>query len=155
MEPHGREFSWLAIHNRIWTADRLQKRGRPNCGLCPLCKQTQETTAQLFFQCRFAKRVWRLIKEWLRLPLLNISEWAAQDSINSWWSNMSSNNVPNRKAMASITMFTSWTVWNEKNARVFRKKSAPPPVVVGIIKSEARLWVSAGAKQLSHVILGE
>ena len=28
--------SWLAIQNRIWTADRLEKRGWENCGLCTL-----------------------------------------------------------------------------------------------------------------------
>ena len=92
--------------------------------------------------------------EWLGIPL-DISEWAAHNSINSWWANMSSNGVPNRKAMASLTMLTSWTIWNERNARVFRQKSAPTTVVLNIIKTEARLWVSAGAKHLSHVILGE
>ena len=144
--PKIKFFSWLAFHNRLWTKARLQRRGRPNCGICPLCKQTQETVAHLLFQCRFAKRVWRLIKEWLGLPLLNISEWAVHNSINSWWTNMSGNNVPHRKAMASITMLTSWTIWNERNTRVFRQKSAPPPIIFGIIKSEARIWVSAGAK---------
>ena len=36
-------FAWLATQNQLWTADRLQKRAWPNCGLCPLCKQTNET----------------------------------------------------------------------------------------------------------------
>ena len=32
-------FAWLVINNRIWTADRLHRRGWPNCNLCPLCQQ--------------------------------------------------------------------------------------------------------------------
>jgi hypothetical protein len=30
--PKSKFFAWEAIQNRIWTADRLQKRGWPNCG---------------------------------------------------------------------------------------------------------------------------
>ena len=32
-------FVWLAIRNRCWTADRLQKRGLPHLERCPLCDQ--------------------------------------------------------------------------------------------------------------------
>ena len=46
--PKVKLFAWLAIQNRLWTADRLEKRG---------CKQTMETAAHLFFQCRLSKRV--------------------------------------------------------------------------------------------------
>jgi hypothetical protein len=56
--PQVKFFAWLAIRNRIWTADRLERRVWENCGLCPLCKQTQETTAHLFSHCRYTKRLW-------------------------------------------------------------------------------------------------
>ena len=49
--PKVKVFAWLAIQNRLWTADRLEKRGWENCGLCPLCKQTQETAVHLFSPC--------------------------------------------------------------------------------------------------------
>ena len=32
-------FVWLAIRNRCWTADRLQKQGLPHPERCPLCDQ--------------------------------------------------------------------------------------------------------------------
>ena len=59
------------------------------------------------------------------------------------------------KAIASITMLVTWTIWKERNARVFNNKSTPPPTLFEAIKGEARLWVTAGAKHLSFVILGE
>jgi hypothetical protein len=62
---------------------------------------------------------------------------------------------PNRKAIASLTMLVSWTIWNERNARVFDNKTAPATVLLGIIKSEVRLWIAAGAKHLSVVMVGE
>jgi hypothetical protein len=65
--------------------------------------------------------------------------------------------MANRKAMASLTMLVTWTIWKERNARVFNHKSAPPPptILLDIIKAEAKLWVAAGAKCLSFVITGE
>lgn len=40
-------FIWLAIRNRCWTADRLQKRGLPHPAQCPLCDQEGETVQHL------------------------------------------------------------------------------------------------------------
>ena len=31
--PKTKFFAWLALQNRLWTADRLARRGWPNCGL--------------------------------------------------------------------------------------------------------------------------
>jgi hypothetical protein len=39
--------------------------------------------------------------------------------------------------------------------RVFNNKSMPPTILLELIKSEAKLWVSARAKLLPPVILGE
>ena len=63
--------------------------------------------------------------------------------------------APNRKAMASVTLLTSWVIWNERNARVFRNKHAPTMVVFDKIKADARLWVIAGAKRLGEIVPGE
>jgi hypothetical protein len=61
--PKVKNHAWLALQYRLWTAYRLAKRGWPNSGLCPLCKQVMELTDQLFVLCRFNIRVWELIKE--------------------------------------------------------------------------------------------
>jgi hypothetical protein len=153
--PKMKFFAWLAIHNRLWTADRLDKRGWTNCGLCPLCKQTQETAAHLLSNCCFTKRLWGMVKDWLGIASIVTTEWMDDIALQSWWENMSATNVPNRKAMASLTILVSWTIWNERNARVFRNKSAPPFVLLNIIKTGVKLWVCAGAKCLSYVITGE
>jgi hypothetical protein len=36
--PKCKLFAWLILQNRVWTADRLQKRGWPNCGNCQLTR---------------------------------------------------------------------------------------------------------------------
>jgi hypothetical protein len=56
--PKVKFFSWLSIWNEIWTVDHLERIGWDNCGLCPLCKQTQEKMAHLFSHFHYSKRLW-------------------------------------------------------------------------------------------------
>ena len=139
--PKVKFFAWLAIQDRIWTDDRLGRRGWANCGLCQLCKREQETGPHLFFKCRYTLRLWRAIIEKLGLHHVNTSEWHLDDSVNAWWDKRTDNRNPNWHAMTSLTMLISWTVWNERNARVFRQKekNSPPPVLLRSILEEAKL----------------
>src|SRR3954466_4040990 len=61
--PKTKFFAWLDTQNRIWTADRLARRGWPNCGLCPFFHQVTESVSHIFTQCRLTRRVWGLIIE--------------------------------------------------------------------------------------------
>ena len=99
--PKVNFFAWLATQNRIWTADRLQRRGWPNCGVCPLCRQTTESVNHLFIHCRFTKRIWVNIKSWLGILTMDVEQWTGL-SIKSWWDYMADGAIPNRKAMASL-----------------------------------------------------
>jgi mannosylglycoprotein endo-beta-mannosidase len=154
--PKVKFFAWLAIQNRIWTADRLEKRGWQNCGLCPLCNQTTETVNHLFVSCRYTVRLWCYVKEWLGIHDIHPRQWRGSGlSTKNWWSLMTAGPSSNRKAMASLTLLVSWEVWNERNARVFQHKLAPPFVILDIIKRETRLWVLAGARRLGEIVPGE
>jgi hypothetical protein len=63
--------------------------------------------------------------------------------------------TPSRKTISSLTLLVTWEIWNERSARVFRNKHAPSQVILEKIKSEARLWVRAGAKHLGNIMPGE
>lgn len=51
-------FTWLALKNRVWTSDRLARRGLPHHDACPLCDQEQESIDHLLISCVFARSVW-------------------------------------------------------------------------------------------------
>ena len=72
-----------------------------------------------------------------------------------WWEKLTFTRGQPRKALASLTMLISWTIWNERNARVFRHHATPSHVIIANLKEEAKLWVRAGAKHLGNVIPGE
>jgi hypothetical protein len=61
----------------------------------------------------------------------------------------------NSKALASLSMLISLKIWKERNDRVFNNKLAPSQVIVDRIKTEAILWVLAGAKRLGILMSGE
>ena len=151
--PKTKFFASLANQNRIWTADRVARRGWPNCGVCPFCKQVTESTTHLFVYCRFTRRIWDLIKGWLGLFNVATADWVNLN-FNEWWLRMTTT-TSNQKAVASLTLLVTWEIWNEPNARVFHNKSAPHFVILDIIKKEARLWVLADAKCLDTLMSRE
>ncbi|WVZ59434.1 hypothetical protein U9M48_009577 [Paspalum notatum var. saurae] len=55
---------WLAIQDRVWTSDRLARRGWPHNPVCVLCRLTQESGLHLFCECRFSKRIWAEVALW-------------------------------------------------------------------------------------------
>ena len=119
--PKCKLFAWLVLQNRVWTADRLHRRGWPNCGLCQLCKREDESAAHLFFRCRFTIRVWNMVIAWLGLSAINTSQWHSFSSMKDWWNSVIYTNGTRRKSMASLIMLICWEVWTERNARVFRR----------------------------------
>ena len=68
--PKCKFFVWLVTHDRVWTSDRLMRRGCPHSPSCPLCRNAPETALHLLAECRYTKRVWNLIAEWLAQPTL-------------------------------------------------------------------------------------
>ena len=149
--PKVKFFAWLATKNRIWTADRLAKRGWPNCGPCPLCKQTTESVDPLFVSCRMVKRIWGGVNEWIGIPGMDISQWEGL-SLKAWWGIMTNGQISNRKAMISLTLLVTGEIWNERNARVFNNEHSSSFVILDRIKREARMWVTAGGKRLGEIM---
>jgi hypothetical protein len=54
--------------------------------------------------------------------------------------------------MTSLAMLIIWEIWNERNDRVFKNKRATSQVIFERITKEAKLWVLAGAKNLSQLM---
>jgi hypothetical protein len=132
----------------------IWKRNWENCGLCPLCKQTEETNNHLFVHCRYTTRIWELLKDWLGIQGIHSRQWGGL-GIQEWWSSMAEGPSMHRKELATLTLLTVWEIWQERNARVFRNKLSPTFVLLDKIKNEARLWVLAGAKGLGNLMPGE
>ncbi|KAE8705627.1 hypothetical protein F3Y22_tig00110419pilonHSYRG00081 [Hibiscus syriacus] len=54
-------ISWMAILHRLPTKDRLAKFGLPTDNACGLCNSGIESHNHLFFECLYAKSIWRVV----------------------------------------------------------------------------------------------
>ncbi|XP_018436319.1 uncharacterized protein LOC108808707 [Raphanus sativus] len=51
-------ITWLAMHNRLATGDRILLWNSQAVSTCWLCKTTMETRDHIFFDCSYSKEVW-------------------------------------------------------------------------------------------------
>ena len=51
-------FAWRLFHNRVPTDDQLRLCGLCVVSACPLCLQSDEIIAHLFFLCMFSQQLW-------------------------------------------------------------------------------------------------
>lgn len=92
-------FMWLLLHNRLWTVDRLAKRGWPHNALCVLCDQVQESSSYIILDCPFAKELWHsLLSRWPWLADCATN----RSSVKIWWRKIITGSVQTRR---------SWCLW--------------------------------------------
>ena len=129
------------MKNRLWTADRLQKRGLQHPSLCPLCSQEQETGVHLMVQCVFAHEVW-----FRTMQLVGMQGFApAPDTdVAPWWTTLSAA-IPKekRKTLNSLVILTVRSIWLERNCRVFDRVASTATAVCSRIRHELELWIAA------------
>ena len=79
--PKVKMFFWLALHRRLWTAERRKRHGLQHNDACALCEQ-HETTSHLFLGCAFARQVWFGILARLQLGDLVPN---GEHDLGVWW----------------------------------------------------------------------
>uniref|UniRef100_A0A0A9AHR0 Reverse transcriptase zinc-binding domain-containing protein n=1 Tax=Arundo donax TaxID=35708 RepID=A0A0A9AHR0_ARUDO len=102
-------FLWLAIRNRCWTADRLQKRGLPHPKSCPLCDQEEETAQHLLTSCVFPRQVWHHILEPLNLSRLVPRR--TEESFAEWWRKaLRKGRKDQQKGLNTLIILGAWMI---------------------------------------------
>lgn len=125
-------ISWLAIHNKLSTSDRLVQFGVIDSSCCSFCTD-EETHDHLFFNCPYTKQVWDIVS------LKSQFRWHAQ-TLASWVSHLC---TFKGKGLSSIIAKLSFTVtlyhvWIERNTRKFQNVQHPVHYVVNRICNDIR-----------------
>ncbi|CAM0911182.1 unnamed protein product [Alopecurus aequalis] len=110
---------WLAMQRRLWTADRMLRRDMNSHIACPLCDQDPETADHLALGCVFAREIWHTL---LRRCDLSAFVPGADDALIDWWPDVRLC-VPSRdrKGFDSLVLLIVWSLWKERNSRVFER----------------------------------
>jgi hypothetical protein len=142
----------LMLQNRFWTADRLLLREWPNQYFCPLCYCNLETVAHLFTECQVVRQIWTEISSWVSIPGFHPQRWVPDPGVADWFNELTDSSSSAKSRAHSLTILVYWSIWRERNARLFEAQEKNMSRLVSEIKDEASLWVMAGAKYLSLLV---
>ena len=125
-------FIWLAINNRCWTVDRLDKRGLPHPAACPLCDQVEESIQHILVSCVFSRQVWSHILQRLGVIAIATHHWPVLKLVRS--SSHSSFQRTLERAYLLIVL-VAWEIWKHRNDCVFN--GARPNVSVLLLSANS------------------
>lgn len=133
-------FAWLAMRDRCWILDQLQRRGLPHQDACPLRDQEDETINHILISCVFTRTVWTTVWSAPGKP-----EWtpSSNDTIVEWCNNFQGSHEECREIRA-VAMLVMWELWKHRNAIVFYGASPSLRNIFTRIEAEERAWVRAG-----------
>ena len=144
-------FMWTVAHNRVWTADRLAKRGLNHPPKCPLCDQVGETIDHLLVSCVFTRQFW--VHTLQQFGLQTLAPQLDDHCFIHWWGETSSRfSGQVQKGINSIIILGSWLVWKHRNYCVFDGGTPNLSRVMAAFREEVQLWSVAGARGVSYLL---
>ncbi|XP_056688380.1 uncharacterized protein [Spinacia oleracea] len=130
--PHRiKNFVWLALTRKVNSKEKLAKLGfiPTSDSICVLCNLSVECSDHLFLSCRIA---WSLWCWWLNLWEIS---WAPPSSLRAsfdqWlWLRYG---AFFKKVWAASFFVIVWTIWKERNTRVFENKTSYVPQLQNLV----------------------
>lgn len=134
-EPKCRFFAWTLLHNKILTANNLQKRGWNNDPICKLCKREPETVGHLAKDCIFTKSCWSWLSSWYNLSSLPKLDQCS--SVYGWWRKCRLKvEKTARKEFDGLCIYFWWEIWKERNRRIFHGLEKSEREVANFVKED-------------------
>ncbi|GKD14249.1 RNA-directed DNA polymerase, eukaryota, partial [Tanacetum coccineum] len=130
-------FAWKVFLDRLPTRSNLQHRGvLVSDLLCPLCSSAQEDSSHLFFSCRLATDIVRLVCRWWNLS------WTPLGSYADWlnWFNSIRLSSKVKDLLEGVLYITWWSVWMFHNQLLFSSKAPRKDVIFDDIVSRSFTW---------------
>lgn len=125
--------TWLAMHNRLSTGDRMSSWNAGANTTCVLCSNVLETRDHLFFSCTFSAEIWFTLTH--QLFEANYStDWQA--IVNY----IMDKSLPRIQGLLARYVFQAsiHTIWRERNARRHGEASTQPASIIKFIDKQVR-----------------
>jgi hypothetical protein len=109
---------------------------------CALCSQAPQVIHHLLLGCVYSREVWHHL---LRpLGLLHLLPMTSVELVEWWLSARKRLPRQRRKRFDSLVILIWWSLWKERNYRVFNNVSHQAGALVSCIRSLVQSWVAAG-----------
>ncbi|KAJ4816106.1 RNA-directed DNA polymerase (reverse transcriptase)-related family protein [Rhynchospora pubera] len=131
--PRVKIFLWLLLQDRLLTQQNLLRRNWPaNDGCCCCLARPLETADHLFLHCPLASSIWNRVQQHFNLPALSFTE-----ELPAFWL---TNRLTTGAAWDTIWAATNWSIWKERNNRIFNSVAKPPFLILQEIVALAVCW---------------
>ena len=135
-------FAWRLLLDRVPTRSNLVRRHvlEPNDSMCVGGCGNIETTDHLFLECDLFRNVWYLICHWLGISFVypgHIKELYLQ------FSQLAGMPGASYSYLKLIWLASVWTIWKDRNNRVFKNAEIDPHNIFDKAKRTSFLWLSS------------
>ncbi|PVH61472.1 hypothetical protein PAHAL_3G041000 [Panicum hallii] len=103
-------------------------------------------------ECPYSKQIWSAAATWAGCPSLSPAIWSANFDLQSWFCHLLKVQQQYRKGVGSLVLLIVWSLWRERNNRIFRKAELSVPRFISFLRDAIRMWIFAGAKFLSSLV---
>lgn len=133
-------FVWIALLGKINSRHKLASLGiiSVNEDICPLCYKCSETSEHLLLHCAAAQQLWNW---WLELWGV---KWVFPSSLIdtfSQWKAVKKKGSFFKKVWASSFFVIIWTLWKERNIRVFQESTATAKNLQDLVLLRLGWWI--------------
>ena len=138
--PSVRIFVFLLLRNGLLTHEVMVRRGfdiPPNCESCN--RGAIESTLHLFFLCPKAVRLWERMASILGVMLMHMDT-----TVQGTWQISVSRAAAagmRKKQWQAYFVSTCWSIWKQRNKKIFEGQEVPLKVVEENILQDAKLWL--------------
>ncbi|KAJ1282092.1 hypothetical protein BS78_03G023300 [Paspalum vaginatum] len=95
--------------------------------------------------------IWDELSRCTSVAEIHHTAWQPSTSVHLWWSGLAAAPVRDRRGLRSLIILVAWTIWCERNLRIFDRNVATESQVLAKIKDKAGLWILGGAKHLANL----
>ncbi|XP_074318790.1 uncharacterized protein LOC141655619 [Silene latifolia] len=122
-------ISWLMVHNRLLTQDRLMNMKIIQSNLCYLCGLQQENHTHLFFKCEYSKRCCRMVAEWC-------AEMLPDEECIPWWCHKRYRSLSKKKIVGVILAGLIYHLWMARNKCRVEQAVLRPEQLVKFVQAD-------------------
>ncbi|PWA88844.1 Lupus La protein [Artemisia annua] len=131
---------WLVLQRKLKTQDVLRQWDVGplidlNLSRCSLCELVPDSHTHLFFECHFSSQVWTRVMQKIGMSSTLLS----LDHITAWLLSYGKSRSTNSIISKLVFAASSYFIWQERNARLFKQKKRSIEQVTEVIISTVRL----------------
>ncbi|KAJ4810946.1 RNA-directed DNA polymerase (reverse transcriptase)-related family protein [Rhynchospora pubera] len=139
LPPKVKFFCLLLLQDKLLTQHALLKRNIHVTVGCSLCSSDLiEDSLHLFFTCPYSQALWQQVQNLTGLTLPLVKESVLQTILGSFLSH----NGPSKNKMTCFQMTALWTLWGERNNRIFRGVAKPVHVLARSIQEDGAMFLN-------------